>query len=107
MAPTVNPDLLARLGPKLKPLLEAELAAGNEVVGTEQWIYASVEILVMLKEEFKTKPPAVPQGVLYEESTDHWLSSGILCDYRCETQVADDRQIWHVLRSIRKEVAVS
>ena len=105
MEPSVNPDLLARLDAKLKALLDAELTAGNEVVATEQWIYASVEILVMMKEEFKAKPPAVPAGVMYEESSDHWLSSGILCDYRCEATARDDRQIWHVLRSIRREVA--
>jgi hypothetical protein len=103
--PEVNPDHLARLDGRLRKLLEDELAAGNEAVSTLEWPYGRVQILVMLRDPFRARPADLPEGVGFEESRDHWLSSGVLMDYRCRVatppNVEAEVECWQVLRSVR------
>jgi hypothetical protein len=72
-------EKLPPLCAELRPLLDAELAAGNRVA------YHHVNVgpdalAVMLKKPFSCKPAALPAGVTYTDVNDpHWW----LAEYRC------------------------
>ena len=69
----VDPKLLERFEPELKKLLDAELAAGNEVVETGGGWPEKNSVFVMLKEPFKVKHEHRPAGMTYTEPNDpHW-----------------------------------
>lgn len=101
----VNTDHLARFDRRLHMLLDAEVAAGNEVASTLEWAYGKVEILVCMRDPYRVKPAALAEGVEFEESRDHWVSSGVLMDYQCRVpgpgNVNVDAEFLHVLRSVR------
>jgi RimJ/RimL family protein N-acetyltransferase len=64
---------LARLHPALRVILDAELAAGNEVAETGGGWPDSDSVFVRLREPFRTKPDPLPPGVIYTEPNDpHW-----------------------------------
>ena len=64
---------LARLHPALRTILDAELAAGNEVAETGGGWPDADSVFVRLREPFRTKPDALPPGVIYTEPNDpHW-----------------------------------
>ena len=66
---TANP----RLCPELRELLNAELAAGNSVVGYRAGLYAADAVLVLLAKAFCAPPKDMPAGVEYREVNDpHW-----------------------------------
>ena len=64
---------VARLHPALRTILEAELAAGNEVVETGGGWPDTDSVFVRLRDPFRTKPSPLPAGVVYTEPNDpHW-----------------------------------
>jgi len=64
---------LAKLHPALRAILDAELAAGNEVVETGGGWPDADSVFVRLREPFRTKPSPPPVGVVYTEPNDpHW-----------------------------------
>ena len=64
---------LARLHPALRAILDAELAAGNEVTETGGGWPDADSVFVRLREPFRTKPDPLPPGVTYTEPNDpHW-----------------------------------
>lgn len=61
------------LHPSLRAILEAELAAGNEVVETSTGWPDPDSVFVRLRHPFRARPAALPEGVGYHESNDpHW-----------------------------------
>jgi hypothetical protein len=65
--------ILDRLSPPLRPLLEAELAAGNEVQDFGADFPRPGSFLVRLKCKFRAIPAELPAGVTYRELNDvHW-----------------------------------
>jgi len=64
---------LAKLHPALHAILDAELAAGNEVVETGGGWPDADSIFVRLRDPFRTKQSPPPAGVVYTEPNDpHW-----------------------------------
>ncbi len=64
---------LDRLHPALRGILEAELAAGNEVAETGGGWPDADSIFVRLRDPFRTRPDPLPNGVTYTEPNDpHW-----------------------------------
>ena len=64
---------LARLHPALRAILDAELAAGNQVAETGGGWPDRDSVFVRLREPFRTKPSPLPAGVVYTEPNDpHW-----------------------------------
>jgi RimJ/RimL family protein N-acetyltransferase len=64
---------LASLHPALRAILDAELAAGNEVVETGGGWPDADSVFVRLRDPFRTKPSPPPGGVVYTEPNDpHW-----------------------------------
>jgi hypothetical protein len=64
---------LAKLHPALRAILEAELAAGNEVAETGGGWPDPDSVFVRLRHPFRTTPSPVPAGVVYTEPNDpHW-----------------------------------
>jgi RimJ/RimL family protein N-acetyltransferase len=64
---------LARLHPALRAILDAELAAGNEVAETGGGWPDADSVFVRLRDPFRTKPSPLPPGVVYTEPNDpHW-----------------------------------
>lgn len=66
------PDL-ARLHPGLKQILQAELAAGNEVSETGGGWPETASVFVKMRGRFRTRPDPLPTGVIYTEpKSPHW-----------------------------------
>jgi RimJ/RimL family protein N-acetyltransferase len=66
-------DALARLAPPLRTLLDAELAAGNEVAETGSGWPDADSVFVRLKRPFVVTPAALPPDVTYARLDDpHW-----------------------------------
>jgi RimJ/RimL family protein N-acetyltransferase len=64
---------LARLHPALRVILDAELAAGNEVAETGGGWPDADSVFVRLRGPFRTTPDPMPPGVIYTEPNDpHW-----------------------------------
>ena len=64
---------LAVLHPALRTILEAELAAGNEVAETSLGWPDPDSVFVRLCEAFRSRPVPLPEGVEYQELNDpHW-----------------------------------
>lgn len=64
---------LARLHPALRAILDAEIAAGNEVAETGGGWPDADSVFVQLRYPFRTKPDPLPPGVVYTEPNDpHW-----------------------------------
>jgi RimJ/RimL family protein N-acetyltransferase len=64
---------LARLHPSLRRILDAELAAGNEVVETGGGWPDDDSVFVRLRDAFRTRPSPIPDDVTYTEPNDpHW-----------------------------------
>jgi len=64
---------LAKLHPALRAILDAELAAGNEVAETGGGWPDEDSIFVRLRDPFRTTPSPLPAGVTYTEPNDpHW-----------------------------------
>jgi len=64
---------LAKLHPALRAILDAELAAGNQVAETGGGWPDPDSIFVRLRDPFRTKPSPLPTGVVYTEPNDpHW-----------------------------------
>ena len=69
----VDEQLLARLDPELKRLLDAEVAAGNAVVETGSGWPQKESVFVMLRDPFRVKHEKLPAGMTYTEPNDpHW-----------------------------------
>ena len=65
--------VLAALHPDLRVILDAELAAGNEVVETGGGWPDADSLFVRLRDSFRTTPSPLPDGVVYTEPNDpHW-----------------------------------
>ncbi len=68
-----NAPALAALYPALRTILEAELAAGNEIAETGYGWPDKESVSVRLRHPFRTKPSPLPAGVTYTEPSDpHW-----------------------------------
>ena len=68
-----NGPVLAALHPDLRVILDAELAAGNEVVETGGGWPDADSLFVRLRDPFRTTPSRLPDGVVYTEPNDpHW-----------------------------------
>lgn len=64
---------IGRLSPVLRTLLDAELAAGNEVQDTGADFPRPGSFLVRLRRRFRAIPAELPAGVVYRELNDvHW-----------------------------------
>jgi RimJ/RimL family protein N-acetyltransferase len=64
---------IARLHPALRAILDAELAAGNEVMETGGGWPDADSVLVRLRHPFRTRPDPLPEGLSYTEPDDpHW-----------------------------------
>src|SRR5574338_415851 len=64
---------LAALHPDLRAILEAELAAGNEVAETGGGWPDPDSVFVRLRDPFRTRPASLPAGLVYTEPNDpHW-----------------------------------
>ena len=101
---------VAKLDSALRILLEGEIAAGNTVASTGEWLYENVEILVCLNEEFKGRISSLPPSVKYEERQDQWVTDGTICDCWADVKVMRDGQVRsaiHVLRAIRSGKATN
>lgn len=69
---------LARLHPALRALLEAELAAGNAVLETGSGWPDADSVFVRLRDPFRARPAALPEGLRYTEPNDpHWWRADI------------------------------
>jgi RimJ/RimL family protein N-acetyltransferase len=67
-----NPAV-ARLHPGLRAILDAELAAGNEVLETGSGFPDPESVFVRLRHPFRTRPSPLPDGLVYSEPNDpHW-----------------------------------
>ena len=77
----VNQQHIDGLCNELKPLLEAELAAGNSIVETwTAWPYKD-SLYIMLASPFKVRPETLPQGVRFVAVDDpHYWKSELVCD---------------------------
>jgi hypothetical protein len=68
-----NRPALAALHPSLKPILEAELAAGNEVAELSTGWPDPDSVFVRMRKPFRTHPTPLPEDVAYNEpNDDHW-----------------------------------
>ncbi|MGH7712619.1 MAG: GNAT family N-acetyltransferase [Gemmatimonadaceae bacterium] len=68
-----NAAALAVLHPLLKPILEKELAAGNDVVEMNTGWPDPDSVFVRLREPFRTHATTLPEGISYNEPNDpHW-----------------------------------
>lgn len=68
-----NRAALAALHPALTAMVDAEVAAGNEVTETGTGWPEPGSVFVRLAEPFKVIPPRLPEGVTYFEPNDpHW-----------------------------------
>lgn len=64
---------LAKLHPDLRTILDAELAAGNEIAETGGGWPDADSVFVRLRDPFRTKPATLPTGIVYTEPNDpHW-----------------------------------
>jgi RimJ/RimL family protein N-acetyltransferase len=64
---------LAALHPDLRAMLDAELAAGNQVEETGRGWPDADSVFVRLRDPFRAKPAVLPDGVVYTEPNDpHW-----------------------------------
>ena len=64
---------IAALHPDLRAILDAELAAGNEVVESGGGWPDADSIFIRLRDPFRTTPSPLPDGVVYTEPNDpHW-----------------------------------
>lgn len=68
-----NNSALAMLPAPLRPLLEGELAVGNEVLETRRGWPDADSVFVRLRHAFMAKPAVLPEGVTHNEPNDpHW-----------------------------------
>ena len=68
-----NGPALAALHPALRAILEAELAAGNEIAETGGGWPDPDSVFVRLRHEFRTRHEPLPAGLTYTEPNDpHW-----------------------------------
>ena len=68
-----NGPRIARLHPVLRTLLDAELAASNEIVETGQGWPEPESVLIKLKHRFRVRRDSLPEGVTYTEPrSPHW-----------------------------------
>jgi len=68
-----NGPALAALHPSLRAILQAELAAGNEIAETGGGWPDKESVFIRLRHPFKTKPNPLPAGVSYNQLNDpHW-----------------------------------
>jgi GNAT superfamily N-acetyltransferase len=64
---------IAALHPDLRAILDAELAAGNEVVESGGGWPDDDSVFIRLRDPFRTTPFPLPDGVVYTEPKDpHW-----------------------------------
>jgi hypothetical protein len=79
--PESDPRHLASLCTELRPLLEREIAAGNEVARTEAGAGAPGAIFVLLARPFAAAMAALPAHVRCEDTNDpHWWKAAYVCD---------------------------
>ena len=78
---TVDTERVAQLCPDLRPLLEAELAAGNSVVDTwAGWPHRD-SLYIQLGSPFRVRPERLPEGVRFVAIEDpHYWKSEFVCD---------------------------
>jgi RimJ/RimL family protein N-acetyltransferase len=68
-----NAPALTALHPALRTILQAELAAGNEIVETGGGWPDRDSVFVRMRHPFRTRPMPLPDGVAYNELNDpHW-----------------------------------
>jgi hypothetical protein len=91
------------LDPRLQRVLDAELARGNEVSTTSEWLYQHVEILICFRRPIRDFDGRLDDGLKVEEFRDHWVSAEPLVDLFCEVPsragAGPGQACWHVLRS--------
>jgi RimJ/RimL family protein N-acetyltransferase len=64
---------LAKLHADLRTILDAELAAGNQIVETGGGWPDPDSVFVRLRDPFRTTPASLPPGIVYTEPNDpHW-----------------------------------
>lgn len=67
---------IAAIHPDLRAILDAELAAGNEIAETGGGWPDPDSVFVRLRDPFRAKPSALPPGVVYAEPNDpHWWNA--------------------------------
>ncbi len=74
----INTDALGSLNPALRSILEAELAAGNEIAETGGGWPEKGSVFIRLKHPFRTPHSPPPPGVIYTEPNDpHWWKADL------------------------------
>ncbi len=69
----IDPDALGLLCPELRPLLDAELAAGNRVTDADRGRFAPGAVFVLLETPFAETRPGLDGGVVRVDVNDpHW-----------------------------------
>jgi hypothetical protein len=77
----VNQQHIDELCNELRPLLEAELAAGNSIVETWAGWPHKDSLYLMLATQFKVRPETLPQDVRFVAVGDpHYWKSELVCD---------------------------
>lgn len=78
---SVDTERVNQLCAELKPLLEAELAAGNSVVDTWAGWPRRDSLYIQLGSPFKAQPEILPPSVRFVAVDDpHYWKSELVCD---------------------------
>lgn len=73
MNPPDRAAIVHRLGPELRALLDAELAAGNTIAEAGPGLHGKDSVLVLLAKPFRTAPASPPPGLQHRVLNDpHW-----------------------------------
>lgn len=73
MKPANKEEILRRLCPELRALLDAELGAGNSIAETGPGLHGKDSVLVLLAGPFRAAPATPPPGVQHRVLNDpHW-----------------------------------
>ncbi|MBL9198957.1 MAG: hypothetical protein JNL39_00565 [Opitutaceae bacterium] len=73
MKSSIHSDILRRLSPELRELLDAELAVGNAIADAGPGLRGKDSVLVLLAQPFRATPAALPPGVQHRVLNDpHW-----------------------------------
>ena len=95
-------SIVSKLEPRLRRMLDAELAAGNTVAAASEWPFGAVEVMVNLDGPFAAQHEPLPAGVTYLDVDDvHYWKAEYQVDVPTpagrEASVGAGRPCHHVL----------